>query len=711
MSDLIDARQSLSWPLERAHEALAELAAHISPVSAVPLPTITPPERTMTNVAFARWLDMAASAWQLELEPVQSEYARLPKFLQKSGPALFLLQSSGTPRLLALVGGRRDFVQLLMPDGVVRRIPLGTVLATLCHEIIAPLEGEIDRLLEAAGVSAQQHMKAKQAVLRQRLQAVTPATGWQLVLSPGVSFWQQMWREGLPGRLSAFLIVHAVQYALFLLSWWLIGRMVLQGGLSGALLLAWALLLLLLIPLRLLVNGMQASVAIRAGWLLQRRLLYGAMSLQPDEIRHLGVGQLMGGVFESEAVETLALSGGLMGLMALIELLLTGWVLSQGAAGWLHLLGLLIWLTLLGGCACTLYHRRQQWTAVRRHLTHDLIEKMVGYRTYVAQTAPDRRHEGEEEMLVDYTAVSKGMDRRITILVGGGARGWLLVGLAALIPGYLAGSVEVTAVAVSVGGILSAELALRKVGQSIVHLVGAAIAWEQIAHLFRAATHPLQGSGPATVPTPLPTNDKIPLLDGHNLTFSYPGRGGTILYGCDFRLYQGERVLITGPSGGGKSTLAALITGLRQPQIGSLQLQGVSQKDLPLALWRRSVVYTPQFHENYVLGSTFLFNLLLGQTWPPHREDVMAAEAICAELGLGDLLNRMPAGMQQTVGEIGWQLSHGERSRLYLARTLLQGAEITVLDESFAALDPETMKLALRCVLRHTPTLIVLAHF
>jgi ATP-binding cassette subfamily B protein len=169
--------------------------------------------------------------------------------------------------------------------------------------------------------------------------------------------------------------------------------------------------------------------------------------------------------------------------------------------------------------------------------------------------------------------------------------------------------------------------------------------------------------------------------------------------------------VVTGPSGGGKSTLAAVIAGLRQSPIGSLRLWGLSQQALSLAVWRRSVVCTPQFHENYVLGSTFLFNLLLGQNWPPRKEDVAAAEAICTELGLNDLLNRMPAGMQQTVGEIGWQLSHGERSRLYLARTLLQGAEITVLDESFASLDPESMKRTLDCVLRHAHTLIVLAHF
>jgi ABC-type multidrug transport system fused ATPase/permease subunit len=70
----------------------------------------------------------------------------------------------------------------------------------------------------------------------------------------------------------------------------------------------------------------------------------------------------------------------------------------------------------------------------------------------------------------------------------------------------------------------------------------------------------------------------------------------------------------------------------------------------------------------------------------------------------------MPAGLQQMVGESGWQLSHGERSRLYIARALLQGADLMILDESFAALDPETLAVALRCVLQRAPTLMVIAH-
>jgi len=77
---------------------------------------------------------------------------------------------------------------------------------------------------------------------------------------------------------------------------------------------------------------------------------------------------------------------------------------------------------------------------------------------------------------------------------------------------------------------------------------------------------------------------------------------------------------------------------------------------------------------------------------------------------LGDLIKRMPAGLQQMLGESGWRLSHGERSRLYIARALLQNADLMILDESFAALDPETLALSLRCVLRRAPTLMVIAH-
>jgi len=66
--------------------------------------------------------------------------------------------------------------------------------------------------------------------------------------------------------------------------------------------------------------------------------------------------------------------------------------------------------------------------------------------------------------------------------------------------------------------------------------------------------------------------------------------------------------------------------------------------------------------------------------------------------------------MLQMVGESGWQLSHGERSRLFMARALLQNADLLIFDESFAALDPENLRLALDCALRRAKTLLVIAH-
>ena len=96
--------------------------------------------------------------------------------------------------------------------------------------------------------------------------------------------------------------------------------------------------------------------------------------------------------------------------------------------------------------------------------------------------------------------------------------------------------------------------------------------------------------------------------------------------------------------------------------------------------------------------------------WPPSVADLAQAQQLCEELGLGDLLRRMPGGLLQQVGETGWQLSHGERSRLYLARALLQKSQLVVLDESFAALDPISLQQCLTTALARASTLLVIAH-
>ncbi|MFN7145227.1 MAG: ATP-binding cassette domain-containing protein, partial [Myxococcota bacterium] len=297
------------------------------------------------------------------------------------------------------------------------------------------------------------------------------------------------------------------------------------------------------------------------------------------------------------------------------------------------------------------------------------------------------------------------MDRAAVRLGALAPGGWLVVGLLGVAPAFVQRA-DAGALAVSLGGVLLAYGSLRTLVAGASALAGAGIAWGQVRDLFHAAARPLPAARPGLA---APAGDG-PLLQAHALTFRHEGRPEPVLRGLDLAIHPGDRVLLEGPSGGGKSTLGALLAGLREPGSGLLLVGGLDRRTLGAEGWRRRVVTAPQFHENHVLGAPFAFNLLMGRDWPPSPEDLADAEALCEQLGLGPLLARMPAGMMQPVGEVGWQLSHGEKSRLYIARALLQGADLVVLDESFAALDPDTLDRALRCVLDRARAVLVIAH-
>src|SRR5262249_1822958 len=101
---------------------------------------------------------------------------------------------------------------------------------------------------------------------------------------------------------------------------------------------------------------------------------------------------------------------------------------------------------------------------------------------------------------------------------------------------------------------------------------------------------------------------------------------------------------------------------------------------------------------------------LLGRAWPPTSNDLADATAVCRDLGLDPLLARMPAGLDQAVGESGWQLSEGERSRVFLARALLSKADVVILDECFGSLDPQSLLAAYGAVRARAGALVLIAH-
>src|SRR5262249_23281428 len=154
---------------------------------------------------------------------------------------------------------------------------------------------------------------------------------------------------------------------------------------------------------------------------------------------------------------------------------------------------------------------------------------------------------------------------------------------------------------------------------------GAVLAWRQVAPLLAAATR-LQAVTPPAYAIPLeePLTDgrDAPLLEAHALVFRHRGRGTPVLQECGLQMRTGDRLLLEGSSGGGKSTLASLLTGLRQPESGLLLLGGLDLPTLGTAGWRRRVVAAPQFHDNYIFAGTLAFNLLMGRRWPPHPTDL-----------------------------------------------------------------------------------------
>ena len=645
-------------------------------------------------------LEFAARLLNLEAQPLEISYSSFERLLPKMGPLILRVKDNDGEGLLAILPGPIA----LAPDGRKIQVDFSAIRSLLCTGLEEGTARQVDDVLERAQVPVSKYSRVREVILREQFRSAPVRGIWLLRLPPSAAFWLQLRQARILQKLALLGTAHAAQYVLWILTWWVVGSNVLNGR-SESWIILWAALLLALVPFRVLITWLQGLIAIAAGAKLKQRLLFGALRMQPDSLRHQGAGQLLGRVIESEAVEALALSGGFLGSLAIVELLIAIFVLGTGAGGPLHPVLLILWLAMAAFLARRYFVRNRTWTDVRLAMTHDLVESMVGHRTRLAQLPADQWHAGEDQALEQYLRASRVMDHSSAALLAIVPRGWLVLGLLGLAPAFVNGIASTSAMAIAVGGMLLAYRALKRLVEGVWQLTGAAVAWERVSVLYHSAARPDLTGSPRLTPSA-----GSPIVEGRELVYRYHARRDPVLHGCNLRISEGDRVVLEGPSGGGKSTLVSLITGLRVPESGQLLVDGFDLDSLGSTRWRERIAAAPQFHENHVLADTFAFNLFMGKRRPPGPADFEQAEAICRELGLDDLLARMPAGMLQMVGETGWQLSHGERSRLYIARALLQEAEVVVLDESFAALDPENLKRVMECVVRRARSLLVIAH-
>src|SRR5580704_5099465 len=500
-------------------------------------------------------LSRASRVGNITMEALATEmsYADFERRLPTLGPAL--LQMPGEDGFLAILTNST----LLSPDRTKVKIDLSAVRAALCSEMEAPVLKQIQETLELAEVPVSRQARARAAILRERFSAAPIPGIWLLRLPPSANFWLQLRQARVPQRLVTLAGAHALQYVLWILAWWMIGQNVFSGRGSRNWLVLWGLLLLSLVPIRVLITWLQGQIAIGAGARLKQRLFYGALRLEPDSIRHQGAGQLLGRVIESEAVEALALSGGFLALVAIIELAIAIFVLAAGAGGVLHSVLLLAWLAVAAFIGFEYYRRNRLWTDVRLSMTHDLVESMAGHRTRLAQLPPARWHDGEDEALERYLKASKTMDRSTTALLAIVPRGWLVLSLAGLFPAFARGIDSPARIAIAVGGMILAYRAFKRLSAGAWQLAGAAVAWQRVAVLFNSAKNVEQASGL------LPSQPKAcAILEVQDLLFRYNHRTEPVFRNCTFQISSGDRVVLEGPSGGGKSTLAALLTGLRE---------------------------------------------------------------------------------------------------------------------------------------------------
>lgn len=192
-----------------------------------------------------------------------------------------------------------------------------------------------------------------------------------------------------------------------------------------------------------------------------------------------------------------------------------------------------------------------------------------------------------------------------------------------------------------------------------------------------------------------------------DVVFSYPSRSDEpVLRGVDLDIAANEMVALVGPSGGGKSTLFALLLRFYDPDRGTIELDGHDLRKLPLEQLRAAIGLVPQ--DIFLFSGTIDDNIRYGAS--DASDDDVRRAAVMA--GAAEFIDRLPGGMSEIVGERGIRLSVGQRQRIAIARAFLRQPRVLLLDEATSALDPDSEAIVQRALeeLMRGRTTLVIAH-
>jgi len=208
---------------------------------------------------------------------------------------------------------------------------------------------------------------------------------------------------------------------------------------------------------------------------------------------------------------------------------------------------------------------------------------------------------------------------------------------------------------------------------------------------------------------PAPTDKTLSITAGRirfaDVGFAY-APGNPVLHKLNIDIAGGETVALVGASGAGKSTVSKLLFRFYDPTEGAIEIDGTDIRSVSLESVRRAIAVVPQ--DCVLFNDSLRENIRYGR---PSATDEEVAQAIAAAF-LGDVIERLPDGLDTVVGERGLKLSGGERQRVSIARAVLKDAPILVFDEATSSLDSHSEQAVMSAfrALAGRHTALVIAH-
>ncbi len=427
------------------------------------------------------------------------------------------------------------------------------------------------------------------------------------------------------------------------------------------------------------------DMALRVLGRLRARFFERIEPLAPAELDAYRKGDLLSRmVADVDALQNLYLRG----LEAPLVAVLAGAVSVGAAAALLPAAGLVLaGGLLLGGVAVPALAgllgaragRRQ--AAARGQLSAELVESVRGASELVAfgadQAALDRVRAADRTLvtLARHDALIAGVADGLELVVTGmTVAGVLAVGIAA----HDRASLDRVLIATLALLALAAFEAVTPLAATARELSATLAAGRRVLELTE---HPATVRNPSN-PLPRPEWPFAVALEG--VTARYPREERPALDGVSLRLEPGERVALLGPSGAGKTTVTNLLLRFLDPERGRVSIAGSDVREYRQDDVRSAISAAGQ--ESHLFSASIRDNVRLAR---PDATDDDVADAL-RRARIWDWISRLPDGLDTFVGEEGRELSGGQRQRIVLARALLAGAPVLVLDEPTAHLDPVT---------------------